>query len=215
MPVDRVIGIDFDNTIASYDLAMKEMAVERRLVDPVIVAQKKFIRDAIRQREGGEIQWQELQADVYGPYIERAEMIDGVASFFRTCRQLEHPVYIVSHKTEFATRGDGRTNLRTLAMEWMKNRGFFDSSDIGLSPEHVYFENTLEEKVKRIRSLGCTDFVDDLEETFQHASFPDTVARYLYSPHGEVSAISGVNVACDWKQISEEIFPQIRSENLR
>jgi hypothetical protein len=86
---------------------------------------------------------------------------------------------------------------------------------MGLSPEHVYFENTMEEKAERIRSLGCTDFVDDLEETFQHASFPAAVARYLYSPHGEASAIPGVNVARDWKQISDEIFPQIRSENLR
>ncbi len=215
MPVDRVIGIDFDNTIASYDLAMKEVAVARRLVDSVIVAQKKFIRDAIRQSQDGENRWQELQADVYGPYIEKAEMIDGVASFFRTCRQMGYPVYIVSHKTEFAARGDGRTNLRASAMGWMKNRGFFDSNDMGLSPEHVYFENSMEEKAERIRSLGCTDFVDDLEETFLHASFPTAVARYLYSPHGTASAIPGVNVARDWQQISDEIFPRTRSENHR
>ena len=210
MPADRVIGIDFDNTIASYDVVMKEIAVERRLIDPEIVAQKKFIRDAIRQRDDGENQWQELQADVYGRYIERAEMINGVAPFFRTCRKFGYPVYIVSHKTKFAARGDGKTNLRTLAMEWMKKRGFFTSLGMGLSPEHVYFENTMEEKAKRVGSLGCTDFVDDLEETFQHTSFPVGVARYLYSPHGETSTTPGANSSRDWKQISEKIFPKIR-----
>jgi len=203
--MERIIGIDFDNTIVNYDNAMKQVAVERELVGPNVPAQKKSLRDAIRLLPDGETRWQELQAEVYGPGIGRAELIGGVDEFIKACLKLGCPVYIVSHKTEFPERGID-INLRTAAMTWMKNQGFFEANGLGLSEDHVYFETTRREKLSRIGSLNCTHFIDDLEETFLEDSFPADTAKYLYSPHGSNAAIPGVQVVCDWELLFSQIL---------
>ena len=37
---------------------------------------------------------------------------------------------------------------------------------LGLTEGDVFFNSTREEKIERIANLRCTDFIDDLEETF-------------------------------------------------
>jgi hypothetical protein len=186
-----IIGIDFDNTIASYDEPMHRMAVGRGLIPPALPKNKKLIRDAIRALADGEAKWRALQVHAYGPGMNEAQAMAGVKDFIGACRRRGIPVRIVSHKTEFANFGDPGVNLREAALGWMQAEGFVDSAQHGVGRANIFFEGTREEKIERIRALGITHFIDDLEETFLEPSFPAGVARILYAPQGSEAGEDG------------------------
>ena len=177
-----IIGIDFDNTIASYDGLMHRLAVDWGLIPATLPQNKKMIRDALRALPDGESKWRGVQTFSYGPGMRDALPMDGVKEFLAACKAGGVPVSIVSHKTEFANFGDPTVNLRTAAVEWMAAQGLLDSPEFGVGRGRVYFEETREDKIARIRSLGVTHFVDDLEETFLEESFPRNVKKILYAP---------------------------------
>jgi hypothetical protein len=201
-----LVGVDFDNTVVSYDDVFHEIAVREGLLPSSVGKSKREIREQLRRLPDGESQWQQLQAKVYGPHMSRATLIDGVPSFLESCKRRGCAVYIVSHKTEFAKYDETETNLRTTAMIWMKDNGFFQPNGLGLSPDNVFFEDTRRDKLERIRKLGCTHFVDDLEETFLERSFPAGVQKILYSPQFSASAVNGVTVANTWNDVCDRIF---------
>ena len=201
-----VIGVDFDNTIAGYDEVMGRGAEELGLVDESRGQGKRRLRDRIRLLPQGEEQWQRLQAMVYGERMDEARLIDGVEDFFRLCRKHRLPVYVVSHKTEYPNVNDAGVNLREAASAWMIKQRFFEPDGLGLARDEVYFESTRREKVERIARLGCTHFVDDLEETFQEPSFPGDVEKLLYSPDGSERSAGGARAFTSWKEISHYLF---------
>lgn len=204
--MDYIIGIDFDNTLVNYDDLLHVVALERGLIRADVRKNKKSIRDKIRQLPDGEIEWQRLQAILYGPRMGEATLADGARMFFGLCQQHNSPVYIISHKTERAAFGETDTNLRTVAMTWMMDNDFFKPDGLGLSPQSVYFESTRQAKIERIRHLICTHFIDDLEETFLEDSFPANVEKILYDPHRQCSPPRGVRVLTTWKEISNHFF---------
>jgi hypothetical protein len=201
-----VIGIDFDNTIIRYDAVLYRLAVERQLIPPTARPSKKYIRDQIRTRPDGDIEWQRLQAILYGPAIGQAVLTDGVADFIRGCRQRGLQVYIISHKTPYSNLGGSRVNLHEAAGHWMRDHDFFQPDGLGLAEGDVYYEATRKQKVARIAALGCTHFIDDLEETFLERTFPSGVTKILYNPHGEPVSVGGVQVCADWNQIGASIL---------
>jgi hypothetical protein len=176
------------------------------LLDSGISETKRKLRDRIRRLEDGEIEWQKCQALLYGPRIGEAMLIEGVARFFELCRQQGVKVYIVSHKTEFSRYDSTGTNLRTAALQWMAANGFFDPSRLGLTQDDVFFAGTRQEKIDRIAALGCTDFIDDLEETFLEKSFPERTTRILYEPGREAPAPPGIVWMNAWQEVSEYFF---------
>ena len=198
------IGIDFDNTIVGYDSLFFAIAHERGLIDTGVAADKRSIRDHVRSLPDGETAWRELQAEVYGPRILEAQLNEGVTEFFIACRRWGIPLHVVSHKTMRAAGGDGNTDLREAARGFLSSRGFFDR--LGVSPDEVYFEPTREEKCRRIAALGCTHFVDDLEETFAEPAFPAGVARILYSPHHAATSLDDVRLVRSWGEILDGLF---------
>jgi hypothetical protein len=88
----------------------------------------------------------------------------------------------------------------------MTRNKFFDVDGLNLYKQDVYFEGTREEKLKRIEHLGCTHFIDDLEEVFQEQDFPDGVQKILYAPSASDSRPSGMTVATTWAEIGRLIF---------
>src|SRR5262245_60110918 len=104
------VGIDFDNTIVTYDEVFRSTAIARGLIDATGAGEKRTIRDRIRLLPDGELCWQRLQGHVYGRGITQAKMFEGVDSFLRRCRRQKSPVVIVSHKTEFAHHDPTRVN---------------------------------------------------------------------------------------------------------
>jgi hypothetical protein len=201
-----VCGIDFDNTIVTYDELLTKVARERGLIDAAAVQTKRHLRDRIRQLPDGEIEWQKCQALLYGQRISEATLADGVTAFLARCRERSIPVYIVSHKTEFSNYDTTRTNLRTAALGWMRANRFFDPDGLGLTPHRVFFAGTRLEKIDRIRELACTHFIDDLEETFIEETFPPGTARILYEPGRQSPPPPGVALMRTWQEIRDYFF---------
>jgi hypothetical protein len=204
--VELVIGVDFDNTIANYESSFHRVALQRDLISTGAKKTKEEIRDHVRQLPEGEMLWRGLQAAVYGPMMDQAELNIHAREFFKGCRQRDIGIYIVSHKTQFAESDTTGTNLRTAALAWMTRHSFFASGGLGLSPGRVFFESTRLEKLQRIQDLGCTVFIDDLPEIFSDSSFPAGVKKILYAPQGRTDANLGVMIAGCWKDISEYVF---------
>jgi len=200
------IGIDFDNTIAGYDQLIYREAMSRGLIEAGAATSKRSVRDHIRQRENGELEWQRLQGVVYGPRMGDAQLIEGVGEFLRQCRRRGAQVFIVSHKTEYANFDPTRTPLRQAALSWMAAKGFFAANSLGLSPACVYFEATRREKIERIRQLDCTHFIDDLEEVFREDGFPDATAKILFASHPPPAPLPGLDVAATWEEVAQFVF---------
>lgn len=176
-----IVGVDFDNTIASYDALMHRLAAEWGLIGTNVDRNKKLIRDAIRNLPEGESKWRKLQTHCYGAGIGEAAPMEGVERFFATCKRLGIDLWIVSHKTQYANFGEP-VDLRTAALGWLEHKGFVDSNGFGIDRKRVVFGETRNEKIAHIRNLGITHFIDDLEETFLEEDFPPGVARLLYAP---------------------------------
>ena len=199
------IGLDFDNTVVSYDHLLQEEAIQRGWLEAAASSGKRAIRDRIRQRPQGEQKWRQLQAVVYSVRMREAVLSEGVDRFVARCRQQGAAVFVVSHKTEYAA-GDATAHLRAAALAWMQAKGLFRAEGWGLSRGQVYFESTRQEKVQRIRALRCTHFIDDLEETFLEPTFPAQVARILYDPYGQATSASPVRIARTWEQVAAYVF---------
>ncbi len=201
----RICGVDFDNTIVSYDEVLARIVRERGLLDSFDFGTKRTIRDRIRQLPDGEIEWQKCQALLYGSRIGEAKLIDGVPQFFRLCGGRGVKVYVISHKTEVSQFDTAGVNLRQAALGWMTANRFFERDGLGLDPQDVFFAGTRVEKIDRIAALGCTHFIDDLEETFLEATFPNTTRRILYEPGGDAPP-PGVKLMKTWQEISDYFF---------
>jgi hypothetical protein len=201
------IGVDFDNTIAGYDRLFAALSVEQGLLTEPPDGGKKAVRDRVRALHGDDA-WQDLQATAYGRRMSEAEMFGGVTRFFALCREAHIPVYIVSHKTRFASRDAGGVDLRRAALTWMDDRGFFEATGFGLSYDHVFFEDTRTEKITRIASLHCDVFIDDLIEVFSEPRFPTDVSAILFAPDGEdaESPVPLFKAFTHWDEISDYVF---------
>jgi hypothetical protein len=204
--MEKIIGVDFDNTIVRYGALVHRIAVEWGLVQENTEKDKKVIRDRIRLLPNGDVEWQKVQAEVYGPRMKEAELIEGVSEFLAQCRQNNIQIFIVSHKTQYAHYDRTGTELRTAALEWMESKTFFADTGWGILRENVFFESTRVEKVDRIKRLRCTHFIDDLEEVFAEASFPENTEKILFDTQGRRAELAGIRMATSWKEIGDHFF---------
>jgi hypothetical protein len=205
MPSGFRIGIDFDNTIVTYDEVFCATAKRAGLVDSDFVGSKQAVRDAIRRLPDGELAWQRLQGQVYSKGIVDAKMIDGFETFLCRCRAENCTTMIVSHKTEFGHFDPERINLRVAARNWMMARGLLDG-ERGVPAANVFFESTRSDKLARIAGLSCTHFIDDLEEVLIDPDFPSKVERILLSTEEQSRPDTPYAVCASWSDIEERIF---------
>lgn len=191
------LGIDFDNTLVSYERLFARLAEERGFAAD---GGKKAIRDAIRASGAGDLGWQELQGLAYGPRMIEADMMPGAEAFLIRCRELGLRVFIVSHKTEKAGIDPTGTDLRQAARAWMAANGIHDR--LGIAPGDVFFEPSRALKITRIASLGLPAFVDDLEEVLTDPAFPAATRRILFG----TAALEGIETCPDWSEVSRRII---------
>lgn len=190
--------MDLDNTIISYDRVFHAEATRRGLLSGCVPVEKQAVRDHLRLTPQGEIEWQEIQAAVYGPLIDSAELIPGVVGFFEFCASTGISTVIISHKTEFATYDRTNTNLRVAALKWLRGRLFCRTS--GVVESDVHFATTRGKKVGLIGDCACTHFIDDLVEVFQEPEFPEGVFKYLFDPSGTTQCACDINTVRSWDE---------------
>ncbi len=180
--INCTIGVDFDNTLIDYDEVMYQVALEQNLIPVNLKKSKIEIRNYIKTLSDGELKWRQLQAVVYGEKIKEAKLQEGVKEFFIFCKTKNISLFIVSHKTVYSNLYNQGNSLRDAALDWMEQQHFFDDGSF-FSKEKVFFEPTREEKIAKIKALGCTHFIDDLEEVFSSQYFPKEITGILYDPH--------------------------------
>lgn len=194
------IGIDFDNTIVSYDALFHKVALEQGLVPPETPVNKVAVRDHLR-RIGQEDRWTEMQGYVYGARMDEALAYEGVIDFIRRAGTLGHQVIIISHKTRHPFLGP-QYDLHTAARSWIEHHLLWNGQAL-LPDERIFFELTKQEKLARIAACGCDSFIDDLPEILLADGFPAQTARLLFDPEGHHGAFAadGLPIFRDWQQL--------------
>ena len=203
MKIDKNIGIDFDNTIVTYDDVFYKYAFRLRLISHKVEKNKKAIRDAIRRLPGGNDKWTELQGMVYGTYMEEAELVQGVGSFLEACKKNHFKVFIISHKTIYPAIGS-RIDLQKTAKKWLENRDFL--SKFGLTDSDVIFKETLQGKLDQIAQKKCAYFIDDLTEVLDHPDFPKDVKKILYGQQENKEFPADITHFKYWDEIEKYFF---------
>jgi hypothetical protein len=202
------IGIDLDNTILKYDEVFYSLAVENSWIDRECLCDKDAIKGSLAQKsesaEQGESRWRQLQAWAYGKQIGKALLFDGFYEFAKQARQFNDQLFIVSHKTEFSNY-DATVPLRSNAINTLSQRGFFkpvSEGGLGFKKNDVFFASTLDEKIRRIRELNLTHFIDDLPKVIFHPDFPGETRRVLFASTPNNEADENI-VFRAWSDIEE------------
>jgi hypothetical protein len=201
-----IIGVDFDNTIVTYDKLFWNVAREQGLIPEFVPVVKNEVRNYLRAA-GMEETWIEMQGYVYGARMNEAEPADGVLEFFRECCARRVPVLIISHKTRRPYAGPDY-DLHAAAQGWLREHGFLGPSGLGLAPQNVFFDLTKQEKIARIRQQRCTAFVDDLLEIFEDPAFPPGVKKLLYGVQNDTAKARDGEIVCcpNWQVTREHLF---------
>jgi hypothetical protein len=206
------IGLDFDNTLAVYDKLFVEAAMEKGFIpyNSAITTSgggKDIVRGMVRSLPDGEDKWQTLQAEVYGPRMPEAVLMDGVTLFLNEAVKQKAELFIVSHKTQFAVFDhDKKYDLRKTALAWMTEKKFFAKDGFAIRRENVFFTHTRHEKVNQIAQLNCDYFIDDLPEVFADPGFLAKIVQILIDPLGNADTNGPFQPFCGWAAIKQEVF---------
>ena len=204
-----LIGLDFDNTIVSYDDVFWRSAFKYGLLSSQEPRSKSWVKSTLIAA-GREPDWTWLQGQVYGPDILSALPTPGLLDCLALLRAEGHHFCIVSHKTQFPIRGDPH-NLHDAARAWinayLQPHGFaFEEG------QNLHFELTKEQKLMRIATLKPHVFVDDLEEVLKHPAFPAEVRACWYRPRpaNEIlqQARSSLTTIGHWDELKASLLPE-------
>mgnify|MGYP000153159335 CR=1 FL=1 len=198
-----LIGIDFDNTLVSYDEVFRSLAIDEKIIDSSWIGNKLELKNYLFLMQDGEFKWQQLQGKAYGKFMHKAEIFKGVKEFLYQCKIQKLQVCIVSHKTIFGIHDKEKIPLRKEALKWMHKQGFFN--DMGLSENDIYFEHTIEDKINRINNLNCTYFIDDLLEILTHPNLSSTVNKILFNSSNN-KEILPIHSFLSWNNFSTDYF---------
>lgn len=195
------VGLDFDNTIVSYDALFHKVAREGGWIPDGVAPSKVSVRDHLR-RVGKEDVWTEMQGTVYGGRMAEAAAFPGVHAFLAWARDCRIAVSIVSHKTRYPFLGT-QYDLHAAARSWIAQQ-LHDRAGSLVADEDVFFELTKEAKIGRIAALGCDVYVDDLPEILLAPDFPSGTQRLLFDPEGH-HADAGLRRLTDWAAVQEAV----------
>ncbi len=175
------LGLDFDNTLIDYDEVFYEIAAEKNLIPKDIIKTKIEVRRYLKNK-GKEKLFTLLQGEVYGSKINLAKQSDGMFETLMMLKKQEIELFIVSHKTLHPYAGP-KFNLHLAALKWLTKNEFFTPNGLNFKKENIFFELTVENKIKRIESLGITHYIDDLTKILE--LIKPTINRIHYNPKAE------------------------------
>ena len=193
-----IVGLDFDNTLITYDFLFKDLAVKKGLIASNFPEDKKLIRKYLKET-GNEELFITLQAEVYGLNIKDAEPSPHMLSALKLLKSMGAKIIIVSHKTKVPYSGPAY-DLRKGALEWMSKNEFFSKPGLWLERKNIIFEETKEEKIQQIIRQQCSIYIDDLTSILEN--LPDTMMRIHYLPQGHPHWSGGPTLQCWSKLIS-------------
>jgi hypothetical protein len=191
------LGLDFDNTLISYDILFRKVALEQGLIPQETNSNKNAVRDYLISANR-EDEWTKLQGEVYGGRILEAAPYPGMKQALRSIAGLNVPLTIVSHKTKTPFMGK-QWDLHAAARTWLNQHGMHLSSGPNISHERTFFEFTKQAKCDRIVAVGCTHYIDDLPEILER--LPDTIIKIHFSPEGHSTSNADWLVMQSWNKL--------------
>jgi hypothetical protein len=192
------IGLDFDNTIVNYDDVFDLVAREGGHIPAGLPRGKLRVRDYLRGA-GREDIWTEIQGYVYGARMRDAAPYPGAVDFMRWANDAGHELRIISHKTRHPYLGT-KYDLHASAHAWI-GQVLHDGGRPLVAPEHVFFDLTKNEKLKRVDGEACDVFVDDLPEILLAPEFPGRVRRFLFDPDSHHKELTDVIPVTSWGEV--------------
>jgi len=193
------LGLDFDNTLISYDLLFRQVAIEQGLIPNYIAPNKNAVRNYLRNIDK-ECTWTALQGEVYGGRILEAEPYPGMMQALQAVAKLKVPISIVSHKTKTPFSGKN-WDLHLAARMWLDKNNMHSKDGPNISHEKIYFELTKQAKCKRILELGCTHYVDDLPEILE--MLPDTIIKIHFSQDEQQASKNSWLLMRSWFELKD------------
>lgn len=172
-----IVGFDFDNTLINYTPSFKKLVRKKKNIPNQINKDKISIRNYFREKNL-EHEWTILQGEIYGNGIMDAEVYEGVKQTLKYLLNNKVNVKIISHKTQYPYLGK-KVDLRLSAMNWIKKKILSEISSKNFSEKDIFFENTISEKIEKIKELKCDIYVDDLPEILN--LLPNNIQRILFS----------------------------------
>ncbi len=198
-----IFGLDFDNTIVSYDSLFHKVAVELNLINQDLSVNKIKIRDYLRSINKEEA-WTEMQGYVYGYRMQEAESFPHIKDFFDKVIGNGHQILIISHKTKYPFIGE-KYDLHEAAKTWILNNLIKQTSNY-FTLDNCFFESTKDQKVKKIDEMNCDIFIDDLPEILENNYFPDRCKKILFDPENNYSqeSFKDVSIRQSWLQMMND-----------
>jgi hypothetical protein len=200
------IGLDFDNTIVSYDSTIGLLAEEMFTLPPELPRTKIGLRDHLRDT-GRENEWTAFQGILYGPGMAYAQPFDGAIETMQALKAQGHKLTIVSQRSRRPYSGPSH-DLHEAARFWIAKHlhvaGLFVAQE--LNPDcsaAVNFLESRDAKIAKIAELGCHIFVDDLPEVLEAPGFPEEAVGVLFAPGKEGSSEAGHNCISTWQELPE------------
>lgn len=199
------VGLDLDNTVISYETGFAEVAVELGLLPAGHgLHSKGALKSFLWGLPDGERVWMRLQGQVYGRYIGRGRLFDGVRVFLLAMRAAGAKVSIVSHKTQYGHFDEAKVDLWEAALGWLERQGLL-TDRYGLDRASVYMRESRDEKIAAIAALGCDAFIDDLPEVLHHPRFPRQTAAIWFAGGQELRVGKGLVPHRDWSSILDAV----------
>lgn len=188
------IGVDFDNTLVSYDDIFHRVALEQGAIPASTPRSKLAVRDFLR-REGREEVWTEMQGTVYGARMDEVQAYPGALEFLKWARDSGIELCIISHKTRHPFIGP-KHDLHAAAQRWIE-----DNVSRHFGHIQAFFELTKDAKLERIRACRCEHYIDDLPEILLAKGFPSAVQRVLFDPDAHHAPVEGLVLMRSWPEI--------------
>lgn len=204
----KIVGLDFDNTIICYDDVFYKIALKKKLININVSKNKEDVKKFIIKNSSEKV-WTKLQGDVYGSKIHIAKPHRKVKTTIKNLVKKGYLVYIISHKTKYPYVGR-KIDLHKSALNWLKKNKFISSKLI--LKKNIFFLGTINQKIKKIQTLKCDYFIDDLQKIL------DLLPQEIHKIHFNSSIIpkfkKSNNFFNNWNDINNHFELLIKLERL-
>ena len=192
------IGFDLDNTIANYDVAVEKLA-SKFFNTTQIFSTKNKLKSWCRNNQKNE-KWTLFQGFLYGPGMQLVDPYPNALEQIARLKKIGCKLCIISHKTKSPYKGK-KYRLQIHAKNWIMNKVRYHNALL-FDEKNVFFELSVEKKIKRISDENLDAFIDDLPLVLGHKEFPTKPKKILFNP-GRLPNIEEYCQIFNWAQLEE------------
>jgi hypothetical protein len=185
------IGIDLDNTIVIYDDLIRSLV--NSLGVPSELISKQDIANYLRINSL-ENKWTEIQGLIYGSLMYKAKIASNLFDTFLKLIDKDIEIVIISHRTKYS-QYDGSYDLHKSAISCLNENIFLRLKEKKI---HVYFGETIDEKISIIKNEKVNFFIDDLEKILFHKDFPMFTKRILFTNGVDFNSDHDIQILTNW-----------------